>query len=225
MKIGLVIAVERELKAFLESKYEVSTIADNHRITYTTIINNNEIFAIKSGAGQIDAASATQYLITKYDVEIIMNFGVAGAIVKGLNVEDLFVVNKACNYDYDTSSVDPVGKYQYDDFEDMYIPVDKTLIGIAKSIKSDLKDAYVASGDRFIAYEQEKDDLSNETLCNICDMEIAAIARTCYLNSVKCLSLKCISDTYEGGAGEFAQNVERGADKAFKLIDAIIQVI
>ena len=208
MRIGIVIAVAKELESFLNSDYHVDVLVDNVRGVFRTIIGDKEVYAIKSGAGQIDAASATQLLITKYDVDVILNFGVAGAIVKGLQVQDLFVVNKACNYDFDTSEVDDIGKHQYEEFEDMYIPLDEGLINLARSLYPEIKDAYVASGDKFIGYKEEKDDLSNETLCNICDMEIAAIARTCFLNKIKCLSIKCISDTYEGSGTEYFQEVQ-----------------
>ena len=223
MRVGIVIAVKKELESFLNSDYHVDVLIDNKRDVFRTIIGDKEVYAIKSGAGQIDAASATQLLITKYDVDVVLNFGVAGAIVRGLQVQDLFVVNKACNYDFDTSEVDEIGKHQYEEFTDMYIPLDNTLINLTKSLCPDIKDAYVASGDKFIAFKKEKDDLSNDTLCNICDMEIAAIARTCFLNEVKCLSIKCISDSYEGSGTEYRENVSKSSDKAFKLMIEIIK--
>ena len=222
MKVGIVIAIAQELKSFLSAGYEVEVLNDTKREVFKTNIAGKEVYAIRSGAGQIDAASATQLLITKYDCDVILNFGVTGAIVKGLKVEDLFIAIKACNYDYDTSEVDQIAKHRYIEFEDMYIPLDKGLIDKAKEIEPSLKEAFVASGDRFVSIEDDKDFLNNETLCNICDMELAAIARTCYLNDVKCLSIKCISDTYEGGAGEYQDNVSRSADKAFKLLAKLI---
>ena len=53
-------------------------------------------------------------------------------------------------------------------------------------------------------------------------MEIAAIARVCLLNRVPCLSIKCISDTYEGDGGDFAANVERSAGRAFAVLRKIM---
>ena len=59
MRIGIVIAIERELKAFLKSNYEIEEITDNNFTCFKTVINNNEVYAIKSGWGLIDAAMAT----------------------------------------------------------------------------------------------------------------------------------------------------------------------
>lgn len=221
MKIGIVIAIVRELKSFLESEYDVEVIKADNREVYKTLVNGNEIYAIKSGFGKIDASNATQYLITKYDVDTILNFGVTGAVKAGLKVEDLFLVDSTINYDYDVSGVDPVKPYQYEEFDDEHIPLDKDLIKLVKTIKPDLNEVVCASGDKFIVDLNEKNKLG-DLGCSICDMEIAAIARTCFTNKVKCLSIKCISDTLEGGAGDFEENVTNAASKAFKLIQEIL---
>jgi len=80
----------------------------------------------------------------------------------------------------------------------------------------------VASGDKFVEDRAEKNRL-RALGCDICDMEIAAIARVCLLSGVRCLSIKCISDTYEGGSGDFLTNVERSAKAAFRVLRAILE--
>lgn len=217
MKIGLIIAIERELKSFLEYGGYIKEETINNRIVYNTNINGHEIFAMKSGYGVIDAASATQLLITKYNVELIVNFGVTGALDKSLKVEDLFVVRKTINYGFDVSPIDNVKKCQYEEFEDEFMPLDNDMIDFVKRIYPNIVEAIVASGDRFIEDKNDKSYL-NSLGCNICDMEIAAIARTCFLANVKCLSIKCISDTYDGDGSMFEQNVLSSAHKAFNVL-------
>ena len=224
MKIGIVIAIERELKSFLESKCEVEIIEIDNRTIYKTIINNNEVYAVKSGCGEIDAACATQYLITKYNVEIILNYGVTGALIADIGVSDLFIVKGAINHDFDTSCFENVLPHQYGDLDTVEIPLDKNLIELAKKIKPDLKECLVASGERFVEDRQDKNNLANLG-CDICDMEIAAISRTCFLNKVKCLSIKCISDTLDGDGSMFEENVRKSSDKAFKLLSEILMKI
>ena len=85
-----------------------------------------------------------------------------------------------------------------------------------------LREAIVASGDRFVESQAEKREL-RALGCDICDMEIAAIARICALNSVPCLSVKCISDTYDGTGADFEKNVVSAAAKAFRLLLKIIE--
>ncbi|MBQ7246096.1 MAG: 5'-methylthioadenosine/S-adenosylhomocysteine nucleosidase [Firmicutes bacterium] len=220
-KIGIVIAIERELEAFLKSNYEIEELDNKTFKCFRATINGNDVYAIKSGWGLIDASMATQYLITKYGVEIVLNFGVTGALDPTLKVSDLFYVSKCVNFDFDTSTIDNVVKHQYGDMEDVFIPLDAGLIDMVKSIYPEIKEAVDASGDLFIDKKADKEARFNAG-CNICDMEIAAIARVCLLNNVKCLSIKCISDEYDGDGSDFEKNVRESADKAFKLIDKIL---
>lgn len=222
MKTGLLIAVERELKAFLHSGGEITEEKVNGRTVYRTVMGDNEIFALCSGCGEIDAAAGTQLLITRYGCERMMNFGVTGALDPALKVEDLFAVRKVCHYDYDVSAVDPVKPHQYGEFPDEFIPLDETMIQEAKRAFPGLRETAVASGDRFVENKAEKQKLF-ALGCQICDMEIAAISRVCYLNHIPCLSIKCISDTYEGGSGDFQTNVERSAEKAFQVIGTLMK--
>ena len=224
MKIGIVIAIERELQSFLESNYEIVTLNDGGFTCFRTLVNNNEVYAIRSGWGLIDAAMATQYLITRYNTEIILNFGVTGALDPALKVSDLFYVSKCMNFDFDTSSIDNVVKHQYGDMDDEFIHLDQGLIDLLKSVYPNIKEAVDASGDLFVDRKKDKEERFS-CGCNICDMEIAAIARVCFLNKVKCLSIKCISDEYDGDGSDFEKNVRFSADKAFRLIDKLLNTI
>lgn len=221
MKIGLVIAVTRELKSFLESNYKVDTLNIDNKEVYKTNINNNEVYAIKSGCGEIDAAMATQYLITKYGVEVILNYGVTGALKKELTVKDVFAVKGAINHDFDVSAFEDVKPHQYDDLDSEEVPLDKSLIELARTIKPNLKEVVCASGERFVNDRDDKENLA-KLGCDICDMEVVAIARVCLLNKVKCLSIKSISDTLDGDASDFEENVEVSGKIAFDLLDKIM---
>ena len=121
MRIGLLIAVESELKAFLESGTDIQEERVTGRKVYRTRIGGHEVFALLSGCGEIDAAAGAQLLITKYGCQELLNFGVTGALDPSLRVEDLFVVRKVLHYDFDTSPIDPVVPGQYAEFPDEFI--------------------------------------------------------------------------------------------------------
>lgn len=222
MKIGIIIAIERELRAFMETGSEITEEKCCGRSIYHTEMFGHSVYAIRSGYGEIDAAAATQMLIMKTGCEIVLNFGVTGALIPGLRVEDLFVVKKVCHYDYDVSPIDPVKKHQYEEYPDEFIPLDSGLLERAKQIFPDLREVTAASGDRFVDRKEDKDDLASLG-CQICDMEIAAISRICLVSGIRCLSIKCISDTYEGDGGDFNQNVIRSAEVAFDMLKKLIR--
>ena len=224
MKIGLIIAIGRELKAFLESGEQLAEETVAGRTVYHTVMDGHEIHAVQSGCGEIDAAAATMLLIARYGCEVILNFGVTGALEADLRVEDLFVVEKACHYDFDTSPIDPGKKGQYVEYPDEFIPLDPGLVRLAEEKVPGIRRVADASGDKFVEDRAEKLRLRNMG-CGICDMEIAAIARTCERSGVKCLSIKCISDTFDGDGGDFATNVERSAGKAFRAMREMIKAL
>ena len=223
MKIGMVIAIEDELRRFLESGYATEVLEQDHRRIYRTEIGGNAVYAVRSGAGIIDASSATQYLITRFGVEAILNFGVTGALHTGSKVSDLFVVDRVCHYEYDTSPVDPVVRYQYPEYPDRYMRPDGALIRTALEIEPGLKTAADASGSLFIDDKAVKDRLAAETGCDICEMESAGILRTCLQNDIPCLLIKCISDSYEGGSGDYLTNVRASAERALRLLVRVMQ--
>ncbi len=224
MKIGFLIAISRELETFLANGGERTEETVAGRTVYKTRMEGHEIFAIQSGWGEIDAASATMLLIVRYGCEAIINFGVTGALEEGLKVDDLFLVEKVCHYDFDTSPIDDVKKCQYAEYPDEFIPLDAELARRAAEKLPSLRKIAAASGDKFVEDREEKIRLRNLG-CGIVDMEIAGIARVCERSGVKCLSVKCISDTFEGDGGDFNANVRRGAAKAFAAIREVLKAL
>lgn len=224
MKIGMLIAIERELKSFLESGSGIEEIRIGRKTVYRTEMSGHEVYAVMSGYGEIDAAAGTQLLITGCGCEAIMNFGVVGALQEDLRVDDLFVVERVLHYDYDVSAIDPVRPGQYAEYPDEFIPLDAEFVRLVRERFPEIREVTAASGDKFVEAREEKLRLRGMG-CQICDMEVAAIARTCERNGVRCLSVKCISDTFDGDGGDFQTNVMRSAAKAFRALREIIQEI
>ena len=224
MRIGLIIAIRRELEAFLKNGEAMTEERAAGKTVYRVKLEGHEVAAVQSGCGEIDAAASTMLLIVKYGCEVIMNFGVAGALEPDLKVEELFVVEKACHYDLDTTAIDPVKKGQYEEYPDEFIPLDGGLVRLAEERIPGIRKVSAASGDKFIDDRGEKLRL-REMGCDICEMEIAAIARTCERSGVRCLSIKCISDTFEGGAGDFDKNVKKSAEKAFAALITVMRAL
>ena len=225
MKIGLLIAIKRELAAFLQSGEERTEETVAGKTVYRTMMEGHEIFAIQSGCGEIDAAAATMLLIVKYGCEIIMNFGVTGALEEDLKVEDLFVAEKVWHYDFDVTAFTECDKIGwYEEYPDEFIPLDAGLVKLVTEKIPGIRKIAVASADKFVENQEEKLRL-RKAGCGICEMELAGIARTCERNGVKCLSIKCISDTFDGNGGDFNTNVTRSAEKAFGVIREVLKAL
>jgi len=225
-KIGIAVAVLREFKAFLEdNSFKTTKIETKSRDVYKAIINGNEVYFLQSGYGEIDASASIEFLISKFDCNIILNYGVVGALREGLRVKTVYYVTKVVHYDFDISGVDPVKKTQYLDYSDIYIPVSDKLINLVRNIDPTIEGVVLASGDKFIVDKTIKKQLSIDYDAAICDMEGAAIARTTDKNKVDCLLIKCVSDTFGGTGEDFASNVVSSSKIAFNLIKKIINTL
>ncbi len=160
---------------------------------YQALTSKHEIYIMRTNVGEIDAAISTQFLIDQYDVKIIINYGVVGLINLNLNPNNLFIVNKVTHYDIDTSLIDKIEVGRYYEFDDVYIPVNYySTKQLAKTLN--LVEVICASGDKFIASENDKNNLIKNFKADICEMELAGIALTCYRNDVQLISIKGASD-------------------------------
>ncbi len=225
MKIGLLIAIRREMEAFLQSGEERTEETVAGKTVYRTRMEGHEVYAVQSGCGEIDAAAATMLLIVRYGCELILNFGVTGALEEDLKVEDLFVAEKVWHYDFDVTPFgDCVRVGQYEEYPDEFIPLDADLVKLVTERIPGIRKIAVASGDKFVEDRAEKLRL-RASGCGICEMELAAIARVCDRSGVKCLSIKCISDTFDGTGADFEKNVRNSAAKAFSALREVMKAI
>ena len=225
MKIfGLVVAIETEINALLESGCEFKKVDDKTYEVYETTINENKLYVIHSGCGEVFAGIATQYLITKYNVEFIFNYGICGALKPNLETSTCSLVKEVINYDFDTDPIDKKGIGFHTEINELYLKPDQDLISKALEI-IDLPLYRCASGDKFIDLENDRKYLNEKFEADICEMEAAGILLTCYQNKIPALLLKGISDSYQGGGQEFSKMAKTSSLIAAKIFIQIIKNI
>ncbi len=226
-KIGFVVAVSRELKKVFEKygrpKKEINITGYN---IYVYELNNKEIYIIHSGCGNIASSSATQVLISLYNVEMIVNFGVVGGLDDSLMVDDVIIVEKIIHYDFDTSLIDKdMKKHQYAEFDSEYIPVNQDILEKVKSLIPNGKYVIDACGDHFVDSSSEKRLLNEKYGAKICEMEAAGILITCHRNKIPCLLIKAVSDDVNGGGKDFEKNINSAANKAIDLVTKLLDIL
>jgi adenosylhomocysteine nucleosidase len=218
-KIGMIVAVEDEA---LRQKYgEGYDLQDGHgTLLYQT--KQSQVYALHSGAGEILAAAATQYLIDRYEVAAVLNYGVVGACTAGIKAGETCIVGGVVHHQYDISEVDGVETCRYLEYPDRVIQADQELVGKAMFVRPDLRVVTCASGDKFMGDPAEKTRLHEELGADICDMESAAILLTCDRNRVPCLIVKTVSDGVRGGAEEYWRMKNQTALACLDVVDGII---
>lgn len=189
---------------------------------YQYKLGENNLFVIHSGAGEIAAAMATQFLISQFRVELIVNFGVVGGLTDEMSLARTCIVESVVHYDFDTSEVDGCSVGRYLEYPSIYIPTSKEIVDKALEIEPMLRKVICASGDKFIASKEKKEELHNSFNADICEMEAAGIVLTCNKNKIPCLLIKTVSDSITGGASEFKNEVNESARICIEITNKII---
>ena len=220
-RIGLLVAVEQQ--SIFEKYGKAAKVESAGGFNVYSYKNREyQLFVINSGVGEIAAAAATQVLIDVYNVDLVVNFGVVGALTDEMTVAENCVVEKIVHYQFDLSGIDPVKKGQYPGFNSEFLYTDTVLINKALKVYPSLKKVTCASADRFVVNKDEKDELHTQFGADICEMECAAIFLTCHHNHVPCIFIKAVSDSLTGDGKEYYQEYIRAAALCLDITDKII---
>ena len=223
-RVGVVVAIE--INAVLNGYGEPAKITSSGGYTVRTYDRGGfELVVVESGAGEISAATATQMLIDRYDVDLIVNFGVVGALVSTdeLGSGGICVVEKVIHYDFCTDGWLNLPAGQYPGYSSPFIETDADLMKQALELLPDSCAVACASADKFVDSAEDKQSLREKTGARICEMEAAGIVLTCRRCGVPCLLIKAVADTLTGGGKEFFSELERASILCFDAVDKVVE--
>lgn len=204
MKFGIIGAMEEEVASLIEEMEVSSKIAKAKMVFHSGIIYNKEVVIVTSGIGKVNAAICAQILVDKFDVDYIINVGIAGGVGQEIYPGDIVIANSLVQHDVDTSAFgDKLG--QIPRMEAYDFKCSNLLISHGKIACSSLENVNtfvgrIVSGDQFIANSEKIKWLNKEFNALACEMEGASIAHVAYLNEVPFLIIRSISDNANNGA-------------------------
>ena len=194
-------------------------------------VGDKEVVVVRCGIGKVNAAVCTQILVDLFNVEYVINTGVAGALYPELNIGDIIVSSDTVEHDMDASAVgNPRGEIPR--MQKTYFEADEKLIEAAKNAAESLKGEHkvhvgrIASGDQFIRSMKVKEDIYSTFTAYCAEMEGAAIAHTCFLNQVPFVVIRAISDKADQSADvNFEEFVDVAARNASRMIEGILKAL
>ena len=220
MKIGIFTAMEKEAVSFLNGA--TKTMDGSFAIYNFQLGKHDAVLCVPATVGEIAASASCQLLISKYNVDLILNFGVVGALTEQMSVCSTVLVKDVVHYDMDVSAIDNIPVGCYGCFEDIAVATDAKLLAKALEIQN-MPVVRCASADKFVDDATAKSALNTNFGADICDMESAGILFACRFNNVPCLLVKCISDSLFGGHAEYrltTSQVTKGfLDLATKIVE------
>ena len=201
--IGIIGAMQIEVDALCAKMTDKSKETLSGIDFYVGKLCGREVVIAKCGIGKVFAAICAQTMIIKFNVEIIINTGVAGSLDSRLGIKDLAVSLACVEHDMDTSPLgDPVGLIS--GINIVEIPTDKELcemvLSAAGKLGVNVVAGVIATGDQFIGDPKKKRQIADTFSAVACEMEGGAVAHVAYVNSVRCVIIRSISDNADGSA-------------------------
>lgn len=221
MRIGIFTAMDKEARSFIKDGTCFQTTYGGFKLYEFKLEGHSAVLCCPPSVGEIAGAAACQLLISRFNVDVIFNFGVVGALTEQSSLLSTVLVKSVVHYDMDVSQIDKratVGRYGC--FDDVKVNCDEQLINKALGVVN-FPVVTCASADKFVADSTQKAFLATTFGAQICDMESAGVLFTCKFNNVPCLMVKCISDSLFGGSGEYEQNSVKAAEGFMSLASAI----
>lgn len=203
MIIGIIGAMDEELELLLKNiKLERTEKKASMEFNFGELYGKNVVI-VRCGIGKVNAAVCTQILIDDFNVDSVINVGIAGGIGKDIFPGDIVIAENLVQYDMDTSAFgDKIGQIPRLDTYDF--KCDDKLVELAKkaceSFEKNFFTGRVATGDQFVADIEKIKWLSEDFGAAACEMEGGSIAQVCYLNKVPFVVIRSISDNANNGA-------------------------
>ena len=168
-------------------------------------LEGKDVVIVRSGIGKVNAGICSQILVDLYQVDGIVNTGIAGSLRNEINIGDLVLSTMAVQHDVDVGGFGyPVGEIPQLGVKEF--PADERLLTLAeeacREANPDISTfkGRVASGDQNIDRKEKKKWICDTFDAYCAEMEGAAVAQAAYLNKIPYLIVRAISDKADGSA-------------------------
>ncbi|MDO5415820.1 MAG: 5'-methylthioadenosine/adenosylhomocysteine nucleosidase [Lachnospiraceae bacterium] len=227
--LGIIGAMDQEVARIKDCLEEVSVETRAGMDFYRGSLKGKPVVVVRSGIGKVNAAVCTQILADCYQVDGVINTGIAGSLKAEINIGDIVLSVDAVQHDMDATGFGyPVGQIpQMDIFA---FPADEKLRKLAeeccKEVNPDIRTwtGRVVSGDQFISDKTKKEWLVENFHGSCTEMEGASIAQAAWLNGIPVLIVRAISDKADDSANMDYETFEAKAiDHSVNLLLAMAE--
>ncbi len=181
--IGISIAAKREWKAVLD-RFHINIDSCNKYPFgeyFTTEINGESVIFYRCGVRKVNCSAATQYMIDHFDLKKIIVAGTCAGIDDRFKNLDVFIPNKAVQYDCTVKEQEPLIKDAF------------TVCFDLDSLNLDVHTGTIGTADKAVVMWKDYLELKENGI-TIADTESAAIAYICKANNVESIIIKGVSD-------------------------------
>ena len=210
--IGIIGAMGLEVEELRDALEDRAETVLAGRSFYSGRLGGTGVVVVCSGIGKVNAAITAQMMIDRFEVEAIINTGIAGAVHPDLKVLDVVVSRELCYHDYNAGFLQDYPPY----IDGIYASESLTEAAVEAFQQIDHGSSCcfagkIASGDQFIESSEVKNRIVESFHPMCVEMEGAAIGHTCTVNEIPFVIIRTMSDNADEEAADSATNFEEVA--------------
>lgn len=208
--IGVVIAMQSEADILLNEMQVNRSLTISGKAVHVGTAYGKDIALCVCGVGKVNAALGTQLLVSKFDVEKLLNFGVSGGLNQTTELCNVYQIEAATQFDFDLAQLNGTSIGTLNEYTEPYLSLNLLNLPYEKR--------KLATADRFNDSIDDYNLLTKELKADIRDMEGGAIVQAAYAMSLPVYSIKAISDV--AGSGSTTEQFLANKDKALANLKA-----
>lgn len=229
--IGIIGAMEQEVSQVVAAMTNVSVSEIAGMKFNKGKFCNKDVIVVKSGIGKVNAAICAEILVACFNVDKIINTGIAGSLKNEINIGDVVLSTDALQHDVDATNFG----YAKGVIPGMAVSTFIADEGLIKTAEEACHKACpdievfkgrVVSGDIFVSDKAVKNSIAESFHGYCTEMEGAAIAQAAYLNKVPFLIIRAISDKADDSASmDYNEFEKKAIANSVKLLTAMMEEI
>lgn len=201
-----------------------------HATAYAGTLNGQNIVLVQSGIGKVNASIITALLLERYNIDYVINTGVAGAMGENLKVTDMVVSTEVLHHDVDATNFG----YSYGQVPGMpavytsdEMLVRQSLAALSLNDEINGSSGLVVSGDSFIDSDAEKENIFTNFPDAMCvDMESASIAQTCWQFNTPFVIIRSMSDSANESADmNYEEFLAKACVHSSEVVKSLLRVL
>lgn len=190
--IGAVIAMQSEAEILLNEMQITRSLTVSGKNVHVGTAYGKDVALCICGVGKVNAALGAQLLVSKFDVDKLLNFGVAGGLNEETKLCEVYQIGAAVQFDFDLTQLNGTKMGTLDEYEENYLRLNR--LPLSLPVKN------LGTSDRFNDSPADYRLLTQELHADIRDMEGGAIVQAAYAAQLPVFSIKAISDVAGSGS-------------------------
>jgi adenosylhomocysteine nucleosidase len=213
--IGAVIAMQSEADILLNQMKIERELTVSGKQVFVGRAFGKDVALCLCGIGKVNAALGTQVLVSKFGVEKLVNFGVAGGLNDGTKLCQVYQIEAAVQFDFDLTQLNGTKMGTLDEYQENYLNCNQ--------FRADFPKKRLGTADRFNDSVDDYKLLTEELKADIRDMEGCAVVQAAYCAQLPVFMMKAISDV--AGSGNTAEQYFANKTKALENLKAYLPTL